>query len=78
MNSAKMNVFENYNEIEMFDVLSNIIKFEFDDMVKLSPHLFAVNENLSNARKELLIFIMQCKDKSELKELIINNPLVKY
>lgn len=67
--------FGSYNEIEMFDVLSSILRFEFDDKIKMTMDCFPANEDLTNARKELLIFLMQSKDKSELKELVTNNPL---
>ena len=69
--------FGSHNEIEMFDVLSNILKFEFEDMVKTTADCYPDNEDLTNARKELLIFLMQCKDKSELNELSTNSPLVR-
>lgn len=68
--------FGNFNEIEMFDVLSSVLKFEYEDLVKIAPECYAVNEDLSNARKELLIFLMQCKERSELNELLSNDPLV--
>ena len=77
--SRKSFGFSNFNEIEMFDILSSVLKLEYEDLIKMTPECHKVNENenLSNARKELLIFLMQCKGKSELNELLTNNPLVR-
>ena len=66
--------FENMNEIEVFEVLSNCLKSELNKILKtyqeqiddLPPDTEETNE-----RKDLLKFLMTTKDRDELNPLNI-------
>ena len=65
--------FENMNEVEVFEVLSNCLKQELANILKayqaqcrgVTPH----HTDETNERKDLLKFLMTTKDRDELNPL---------
>jgi hypothetical protein len=62
--------FENMSEVEVFEVLSNCLKSELNNIHKSYQNLPQDNEE-ANERKDLLNFLMTTKDRDELSKLNI-------
>ena len=62
--------FENMSEVEVFEVLSNCLKSELNNIQKSYQNLPQDNEE-ANERKDLLNFLMTTKDRDELSKLNI-------
>ena len=60
--------FENMSEVEVFEVLSNCLKSELNNILKNYQNLPQDNGEEANERKDLLNFLMTTKDRDELNK----------